>query len=154
MRKQLTLTALVFILGATWAGASTGTNDAWTMTSFIPDRWVAKFIGENLDLTTFRNSFGSRREPGMRHFADFGIRPTKTSDQLIEYDLNDWWYSISIRERRDENGDGLEDLIIVFTEKAKKGSYFSSKQLLITRYSETSDLIALAFTPWHEDSTP
>ena len=147
MRKQLTLAALICMLGGTWAGVSAETNDTSTTKSFIPTIGIGEFIGEKLDLTTFRNSFGPRREPGMRHFADFGIRPTKTTDQLIEYDLVDWWYSISIKERRDVNGDGLEDLIIAFTDKAKEGSYFSSTELLITRYSETSDLLALAFTP-------
>lgn len=115
--------------------------------SFIPANDVGKFLVDKLDVTTFRSSLGPRRQPGSRHFADLGLKPTKITDSAVELDDAEWFYGITVLERADKNGDGLEDLVIQVVDNAKKGAYRDSQKLLVTRFSETGDLIALAFAP-------
>lgn len=117
------------------------------MVSFIPKDKVGAFLAAHLDLTTFRNSLGPRRRPGQRHFADFGLKPTQVREQSVEFETEDWRFSLAVTERRDVNGDGVEDLVVRFTDQARHGTYATSEKLLVTRYSEMSGLIALAFTP-------
>ena len=115
--------------------------------SFLPASEISRLIVDRLDITTFRNSLGPRRQPGMRHFADLGLKPTKISDSAIEFDEAGFSHTIAVLERGDKNRDGLEDLVIQIAEKASKGSYKDSQKLLVTRFSETGDLIAIAFAP-------
>lgn len=83
--------------------------------SFIPSEELERFIVERLDLTTFRNSLGPARSPGMRHFSHFGLVPTEISDGRIVFETESWFYCLEIIDRRDVNGDGIEDLLIRFT---------------------------------------
>ncbi|MEK0450853.1 MAG: hypothetical protein RL088_3121 [Verrucomicrobiota bacterium] len=118
------------------------------MQSFIPKSKVAEFVVANLDLASFRNSFGPRREPGQHHFEDFGIKPTSTAELKAELDTKNWWYSIEVLGRRDFNGDGVEDLEIRFIDNGKgSASYRSSTRYVVTKYSENSRLVAIAYEP-------
>lgn len=136
--------SLTFMVPAPMAGAG---EPAQGLKSFIPKEKAGEFVAAKLDLTTFRNSFGPRRAPGLIHFADFGMKPKTATDEKVEFDDEEWSHAISIVSRRDVNGDGLEDLVITYSEQAKKGSYRDSQKLLITRYSEGGNLIALAYSP-------
>ena len=147
MNRDAILSVFICVLGIVPLCVIGDKENNTQMESFLPKDQVGKFLAANLDLTTFRNSFGPRRSPGQRHFADFGIKPTKVTEEVVEFDLEDWRYPIAIIERGDVNGDGLEDLVIRFTDQAKLGTYASSEKLLVTRYSAIQDLIALAFSP-------
>ena len=113
--------------------------------SFLPKKDIEQFIVEHLDLSTFRSSFGARRQPGQRTFEDLGETPTSVEPGKIEFKSNDWLYSIRILGRKDYNKDGLEDVAICFTDRALQGSYYSSEPLLLTRYTSAGNLIAVAF---------
>jgi hypothetical protein len=115
--------------------------------SFIPNQDLEKFIIQRLDLSTFRNSLGPRRESNMRFFSDFGIKATKISNGYIEFDSSDWVYAIEIIRKKDENSDGIEDLVISFFDKSKTGTYDTNTWLLVTRFSEDGNLIALSYEP-------
>ncbi|MBN2587787.1 MAG: hypothetical protein JXR55_10885 [Candidatus Fermentibacteraceae bacterium] len=126
--------------------------DARTV-SYIPADGVEQFIAERLDLTTFRNSLGPARSPGMRHFSDMGLIPTEMSEGGIVFETESWYYRIDVVERSDVNGDGIEDLLIRFTDDSIDGTYLTVYVYTFTRLSEDSDLIAIAYGPsgYHYD---
>ncbi len=139
------ITALALLPMARAAGE--GPNKP-AMQSFIPKTKVAAFVVANLDLASFRNSFGPRREPGQHHFADFGMKPTSVAELKAEFDTKDWRYSVEVLSRRDINGDGVEDLEIRFIDQGKEGAaYDTTTRYVVTRYSQTSRLIAIAYEP-------
>ena len=83
----------------------------------------------------------------MRHFADLGMKPTMVAEGKVEFDSEDWFYAIAVLERADKNGDGIEDIVVQIDDRAKKGTYSTSNKLLLTRFSDSGDLIAIAFEP-------
>ena len=113
--------------------------------SYIPSNYLGRFVTDNLDLSTFRNSLGPRRESGMRTFSDFGINPSLLSETKAELTTPDWYYSIEIIKRGDVNGDGVEDLVLCFTDDSREGSYLTRDTILTTRYSDRTLLIALRY---------
>lgn len=119
--------------------------DSTAPASFIPQSHVGGFLARNLDLASFRNSLGPRRTPTQRTFAALGITPTSTSGHSVVFEEDDWTYRIKILRRGDINGDGLEDLEICFTDKAKEGSYDTQQAMLATRYSASSLVTALHY---------
>lgn len=96
-----------------------------------PVRDVAMFIFDRLDLSTFRNSTGPRREPQQRTFRDLGILPTRVTDTHIVSEDNNWYYEVEILGQRDFNGDGVEEVAICFRDEAKRGSYRTQSPLLL-----------------------
>lgn len=113
----------------------------------IPEKNVGQFIVDRLDVTTFRSSLGPRRSSGMRYFSDLGMKPTKVEDKRVEFDSDDWLFQITVLERADKNSDGIEDLVVEIRDQSKKGSYQVASTLLLTRFIESGNLIALAFEP-------
>ena len=121
-------------------------SDTQTL-SYIPFEGLEQFIVERLDLTTFRNSLGPLRSAGMRHFSDMGLIPTEISEGRIVFETEFWYYCLEVLERRDVNGDGIEDLLIRFTDDSIEGTYLTVYVYLMTCFSEDSDLIAIAYGP-------
>src|SRR6266571_112201 len=114
-------------------------------TSYLPATDIERFIVEKMDLSTFRNSLGPRREPGMRVFAHFGLHPQTQSNGLIELKEEGWYYSVRVLGRSDFNRDGLEDVAVCFTDQALVGTYRTETPLLLTRFSDDGLLIAIAY---------
>lgn len=115
------------------------------MVSFIPSQYLGRFVADNLDLSTFRNSLGPQRVIGERTFKDLRMSPSILSENKAEFSISDWYYEIKVVKRGDINGDGIEDLIVCFVDDAAKGSYLTSESILLTRYSESSLLVALRY---------
>ncbi len=113
----------------------------------MPSEDLEEFIVERLDLTTFRNSLGPARSPGMRYFSDMGLIPTEISEGRIVFETESWYYCIELVERRDVNHDGIEDLQICFTDDSIHGTYYVKYIYLLTCLSDDSDLIAIAYGP-------
>lgn len=149
--SRFTLRACIPVLFACCALS----EDFPDMLSHIPSDGVEQFIVDRLDLTTFRNSLGPARSPGIRYFSQMGIEPTEISPGHIVLETEDWYYAIDIVERMDVNHDGLEDLLIRFTDDSKEGTYLTNRLYLLTCFSEGSDLLAIAFGPpdylWEPD---
>ncbi len=108
-----------------------------------PDRNLAKFVFEHLDLTTFRNSTGPRRRPGDRFFQDLGIHPDQVSDTDAASTQDDWLYSVRILETRDYTGDGTPEVLICFSDKARNGGTYSATNSYVLQYID-GRAIALA----------
>lgn len=113
--------------------------------SFLPQRDLGKFLAENFDLASVRSSFGPRRKPEQRTFADFGMQPTRAADDVLEYDGDTWFYQLRVLRRADINRDGIEDLEVCFTDRSKSGAYDVRKTLLVSRYSDETYAVALAY---------
>ena len=113
--------------------------------TFFPEKDLAQFLVENLDLSTFRNSLGPRRSEARRTFATLGIVPTQVQTDSVVLEDNAWFYSLRILRRTDINRDGFEDLEVCFTDRAKQGTYSTQQALLITRYSASSYAVALKY---------
>ena len=116
--------------------------------SYFPSKNVGQLLADKLDLASIRSSFGPRRLPALRTFSDFGMKPSKTTDNAIVFESpGDWLYELRIVERRDINGDGIEDLAVCFIDRALNGgTYNTSQGLLITRYSADGYAIALSYS--------
>ena len=115
--------------------------------SYMPSEGIEEFIVDRLDLTTFRNSLGPARGPGMRYFSHMGLTPTEISEGRIVFETESWYYCIELVERGDVNHDGIEDLQICFTDDSIYGTYLTQYIYLLTCFSDESDLIAIAYGP-------
>ena len=133
--------ALACLIGASAAQAA-------PIVSHFPKKDLGLFLANSFDLATIRSSFGPRRSPARRTFADFGMKPSKATDDVLAFNTpGEWKYELKIVARRDVNGDGIEDLEVCFTEQALNGgTYDASKGLLITRYSADGYAVALSFS--------
>lgn len=128
--------------------ALTSTVEAAPLVSYFPNKDLGLFLADKFDLASIRSSFGPRRSPALRTFADFGMKPSKaTADTLVFESPGDWLYELKVVGRRDVNGDGIEDLEVCFIDHALNGgTYSTSKGLLVTRYSADGYAIALHFS--------
>jgi hypothetical protein len=114
------VSVMALLVGAPWM--QKGDSPTTNRKSFLPADEIEEFVVERLDLSTFRNSLGPRREPGMRHFSDFDIRPQTRTGGIIELKDTDWYYKVRILARGDFNRDGIEDLAVCFTDQSLRGS--------------------------------
>ena len=117
------------------------------VTTYFPNTGLGGFLAEKFDLASIRSSFGPRRTPATRTFADLGLTPVKASDDSVSFERDNWFYELTIVERGDVNGDGIEDLKACFVDQAVGGpAYHARKGLLITRYAPDAYALALSFS--------
>jgi hypothetical protein len=114
--------------------------------SHFPQQGLGQFLAEQFDLASIRSSLGPRRTPSQRSFAHFQLKPSRATDTLVEFTRPNWFYQMVVTERRDINGDGIEDLAVCFTDKAiGQGNYDAQHSLLVTRYSANGYALALEY---------
>lgn len=125
-----------------------GTVHAAPLVSYFPKKDLGMFLAAKFDLASIRSSFGPRRTPALRTFADFGMKPSTATETALVFDEPDrWLYELRIVGRRDVNGDGIEDLEVCFVDRAQNGgTYNATKGLLITRFSASGYALALSFS--------
>lgn len=127
---------------------TTGAVQSAPVVSHFPSKDLGLFLANKFDLASIRSSFGLRRPPSRRTFADFGMKPSKVSGDALVFDTpGESMYELKIMGRRDVNKDGIEDLEVCFTDRALNGgSYDTSTGLLITRYSADGYAVALSYS--------
>lgn len=124
-----------------------GQAEAAPVVSHFPQQGLGQFLAEQFDLASIRSSFGPRRKPDQRSFADFQLKPTRVTESLVEFAQPDWFYQMVVTDRRDINGDGIEDLAVCFTDKAVgAGTYDVHKALVVTRYAADALAVALDYS--------
>ncbi len=146
MKAEATGFTLISVLIFLLSGISYAVDTPETI-SYLPAENLEQFIVDRLDLTTFRNSLGPARSPGMRYFSDMGLSPTEISEDCIVFETENWFYCIEVVEREDVNRDGIEDLLIRFTDDSIGGTYLTVYVYLFVCLTEESDLIAAAYGP-------
>ena len=93
------------------AGNKQQIKAATPVVSYFPKEDLGLFLAANFDLASIRSSFGPRRTPVLRTFANFGMKPsTATENALIFDEPSGWLYELKIVGWRDVNSDGVEDL--------------------------------------------
>ena len=117
------------------------------LTSHFPRKDLGRFLAMEFDLASIRSSFGPRRLPAQRTFADFGMKPSTATDRGAVFDTpGDWFYALEVVGRRDVNRDGIEDLEVCFTDRAQNGgNYHTSTGLLVTGYADDTYAVALNY---------
>jgi len=141
MNIYLVLSASAVLLSATAVHAA-------PVVSHFPGKDLGLFLANKFDLASIRSSFGPRRSASLRTFADFGMKPSKASEDTLVFNTQgEWMYELKIMARRDVNRDGIEDLEVCFTDRALNGgTYDTSKGLLVTRYSPDAYAVALSYS--------
>jgi hypothetical protein len=132
--KSKLLPLLVPVLLATTLVASASAANTRALNSLPtawPDSGLAKFIFENLDLTTFRNSTGPRRRLGQLFFKDLGIRLGEVTEQSAVSDDPEFTYVVEVLAQRDYTKSGVKDVAICFSESANGGTYRDSHPYLV-----------------------
>lgn len=109
-----------------------------------PERDLAKFVFEHLDLSSFRNSTGPRRRPGQRLFRDLGIHPDQVSDTEAASTQDEWLYAVRILGKHDYNSDGTTELLICFSDVARNGGSYSMVSPYVVQLID-GRVIALAY---------
>ena len=122
--------------------------EAAPLVSYFPAKKLGPFLADKFDLASIRSSFGPRRSPSLRTFADFGMQPSNATENTLLFETpGRWLYELKIVGRRDVNGDGIEDLEVCFLDQALNGgTYLTSSGLLVTRYSAESYAVALNYS--------
>jgi hypothetical protein len=133
------------VLFAIFALTSSAVYAQETQVSYMPKTGLPMYIFEKLDLTSFRSSFGPKRSPGQRHFADLGLKPTKLTNNLLAIETDDWLYEVEILRVADVNGDKLTDLEVCFRDKSKTASYNTQQPLLLSQLEKSGQLVAIHF---------
>lgn len=126
----------------------TNVVEAAPLVSYFPTKDLGLFLANKFDLASIRSSFGPRRSPALRTFADFDMKPSKATEDSLAFETQgEWLYELKIVGRRDVNGDGIEDLEVCFLDQALNGgTYLTSSGLLVTRYSADGYAIALNYS--------
>lgn len=126
----------------------TSAVEAAPLVSYFPEKDLGLFPADKFDLASIRSSFGPRRSPALRTFADFGMKPSKaTADALVFETPGECLYELKIVARRDINGDGIEDLAVCFIDRdLNGGTYDTSSGPLISRYSADGYAVALSYS--------
>jgi hypothetical protein len=112
--------------------------------SFLPKADLGQFIVDKLDLGSFPSMLGPRLTPSQHTFGGMKLKPSQITAKQIVFDDDDMYILIDILDRGDFNDDGLEDVVVCWTEQAKGGTLNDTTPLLLTRYSADSPLVAIA----------
>ena len=115
------------------------------MTSYFSQTAVLEQVVAEFDLATIRSSFGPKRDSTHRTLRDFALSTKKLDAKTMILEDGDFTYHLQLLSRGDLNRDGIEDLEICFTEKAKHGSYHAQKSFLLTKYAPSVLAVALQF---------
>jgi hypothetical protein len=112
-----------------------------SMTSYFPQKNLVEFIVEHLDITTFSNSLNPQHVVGRRHFNQLGFKKKKLSENSVEFLTPEWIYKFEVIKREDVNWDGIEYVLICYSEISNTS--VSQQALTLTRYSPDAYVIAI-----------
>jgi hypothetical protein len=141
MLKFLQVCCFSFVSAAAIAQPS---NES-ALVSHMPETEIEQFVVSELDVASFRSMLGPSRLPGQTRFADLRLGVSEISDNrvLLEHDF--LAIVIQVLDRGDANNDGIEDLVVCFSEDAKEGTGRTSLAFIAQKYTENSPLVALAY---------
>ncbi len=98
------------------------------------------FIINQLDLQTLRSSLKQKLDDKPETLKMLPFLNTLVKGNSVISKNAAWYYKFNILAKGDFNHDGIEDLLVGFTDQAKEGNYFSYSTLVITRNTSSGYL--------------
>ena len=82
--------------------------------------WSPIFIAEQIDVTSFRNSIGPRREPGLKTFSDYGFTESDRDGHTARLTDKErsWMFGVTVAEASDER------LVLCILDQALNGGSY------------------------------
>lgn len=97
------------------------------------DAKIGETIYRYLDLTSFVSSLSAEAETGKTSLVQMEFEQVDVTPTGVEVETPDWNYSFQALAAGDFDGDGFEDLLVAFTDDAKRGTAFVATTLLLHR---------------------
>jgi hypothetical protein len=137
--KRAGLLPLLFLLTAGPAAR------AAELITYFPAMNLERFIAENLDISRMGFEIFATHKDGSFHFDDIGLKPTTIEAGQITFQRLGATYIMKLMASGDYNGDGVEDILICFTEKSKQGKAPGAKPYVVTRTAAKGPVRAIAY---------
>lgn len=104
----------------------------------IPDKHLAKYIVEHLDLRSFPSSLSFRLNGSKSTFADYGIAATQISENkaVLESSNKDWKYEVQVIKHDHSS------VTICFHDLSESDNAFNYESILSLRPSYGASLVA------------
>ena len=104
--------------------------------SSLFDGDLSRVITNELDLTTFRSSLRRKLDKNIKTFNALKYE-YNYADMQVTVKRSNWEYVFLLLGKGDYDGDGFEDLIVLFVDQALTSSYYSSSLLLLHKNNST-----------------
>ena len=101
--------------------------------SYFDEHAIGDAIYRSLDLTTFVSSLSAEADAGRSRLAAMKFKHVDVSAVDVKAETPDWNYDFHTLAMADFDGDGLDDLLVAFTDDAKRGTAFVATTLLLRR---------------------
>ncbi len=103
-----------------------------------PNNHILQEVFDKLDVTSFSNSIGPRREKDKKTFSDYGAFIVKIDNKklFISGENYTWKYTITLL---DKTNDGIK---VCFEDRANNGGTYASQEALLLKFSENNFLQA------------
>jgi hypothetical protein len=85
---------------------------------------LAGYVVDHLDLTSFANSIGPRRQAGKTTFADYGYRPVTVTDQFAELRDDGWYLSLKVLHHTSDQ------VTVCFVDRSENGGTYATQRTL------------------------
>lgn len=101
----------------------------------FPKTDLPAFVVSHLNLRSFRNSLRPRMDGTSSYvkFSDLALSPTRMTGDIVEFDSDDWFYSLQIIGQENQIRDE-EHLYVCFVDQAKKGTYLAVTPLRLSYF--------------------
>jgi len=110
--------------------------------SYFDEQALGDVIYRKLDLRSFGSSLRAEADAGKPHLADMTLAAVSVTPTAVDVETPDWRFSFQALAASDFDGDGTGDLLVAYTEAAKRGTAFQSLTLLLRRSAADADVIA------------
>ena len=104
----------------------------------IPDRDLARYVVEHLDVTTFPSSIGPRREAGKITFKDYGLKLVEVSDTEALVTDEGWMFEIRVLRR------SVDSITICLHDQAANGGTYNAQECLLLKKTGDGDRLIAA----------
>ncbi len=111
------------------------TNAGCVKKSYFNKKNITEFIYKFLDITSFNSSLRPMIENHKKNITleKFNFEHIELTDNTIEIETMDWYYTFYILAAGDFDNDGIEDIILLFEDDAKIGNYFSKSAFILNK---------------------
>src|SRR5262245_31054311 len=127
------------------ASPALAARDPVIIYSYLSEHPDVRFVYENLDLRTFRSSLNPSLSKEKYTFRKLGMPVGGVTMQQFSARDHDHTYTLRIADKRDRNGDGLEDIVLCFKDDGETDSRINQQVLLLSRFGWDEPIMALGY---------